>query len=708
MNVTKQLYQWDTGQKLTECTGIYVDYLIGDEVYRVEITDGTCIIPDELLQTSGRYKVWECMADNTLREFAFKVLPRPIPPNYVFTPTEQLTFEGLVQKETNKFNTNAIEKLNAYNANADNRVAEFNAQTEQIQADVSELKSDLDGFLSKNRNKINPNKIRWTNNAIAVEEGVITGTQTRLMAHTSEKIMYFKCTSGFLACAFLYTESGGYIGAYKNHSVSKKELYWQSEEIITSGYIVKIVLRKEDNSNITPSEANDAISLFKLNPEIEEDGYYDLASGIVSPLYYKHGAISTIDGSEYFTEGDKRAVSGFIKCRKGNVIKCTNTEEYDGFYGFLYNLGDKSFTGESTGGYVDEYTVTSDVVYVRVVVRKKDLSSIDLATISNLIKIENGHTHKKYNRVWGNFTDYFTSPNLDVVNGLSETQISFIYDRYNALMTAYPNNITRNLLGYASDVDGNPDTNLPIYEYVFDVNRASKTENVRNGIQTILINSGTHGAEKGSIYGTLKFFEMMFNDENDVLCSIKSNFIFKVIPILNPYGYNNTVRTNARGVDINRNFGYLWDKNTDANKGSSPYSELETQICRDWLSANANALCYIDYHNTGDYTPTISYIATPNTDVQDIYSNVIRKCSEKWIKRYQWADRDGYILGWVTNDKIPCTINEGYFEAGIELSCTLEITWDIGGSKYTKEVLETSTELLANFLCGLIDYCNNN
>ena len=146
MNVTKQLYQWDTGQKLTECTGIYVDYLIGDEVYRVEITDGTCIIPDELLQTSGRYKVWECMADNTLREFAFKVLPRPIPPNYVFTPTEQLTFEGLVQKETNKFNTNAIEKLNAYNANADNRVAEFNAQTEQIQTDVSELKSDLSGL----------------------------------------------------------------------------------------------------------------------------------------------------------------------------------------------------------------------------------------------------------------------------------------------------------------------------------------------------------------------------------------------------------------------------------------------------------------------------------------------------------------------------------------------------------------------------------
>lgn len=163
MNVTKQLYQWDTGQKLTECTGIYVDYLISDEVYRVEIIDGTCIIPDELLQTSGRYKVWECMADNTLREFAFKVLPRPIPPNYVFTPTEQLTFEGLVQKETNKFNTNAIEKLNAYNANADNRVAEFNAQTEQIQADVSELKSDLTSETNARANADNDLSARITN-----------------------------------------------------------------------------------------------------------------------------------------------------------------------------------------------------------------------------------------------------------------------------------------------------------------------------------------------------------------------------------------------------------------------------------------------------------------------------------------------------------------------------------------------------------------
>lgn len=98
MNTEKRLYQWDTGQKLVGCTGLYVDFPIGDEVYRVETADGMCIIPDELLQTSGSHKVYECMTNNTIRSFGFSVKPRPMPPNYVYTPTEKLTFDGLVQK----------------------------------------------------------------------------------------------------------------------------------------------------------------------------------------------------------------------------------------------------------------------------------------------------------------------------------------------------------------------------------------------------------------------------------------------------------------------------------------------------------------------------------------------------------------------------------------------------------------------------------
>ena len=253
MNTTKQLYQWDINQILVDCTGLYVDFPVNGEIYRVETKDGECLIPDEFIQAGGRQKIWECMSDCTRKEFVLEIKARPMPPDYAFTPTEKLTFDGLVKRvddavadmirmadsgefdgytpvkgkdyftadeikqiqdevssgavgdfksvvdaETETFNINAetklnefnvnaesnlteyngnaTEKLNAYNSNAEikvteynqndanktaeynsnaetkmdeyntnanNRVDEFDSHTEQIQIDISELKSDL-------------------------------------------------------------------------------------------------------------------------------------------------------------------------------------------------------------------------------------------------------------------------------------------------------------------------------------------------------------------------------------------------------------------------------------------------------------------------------------------------------------------------------------------------------------------------------------
>ena len=98
MKKNKILYQWDAGQKLTDCKGVFVDFVISGDVYRCDVVNGECIVPDELLQHPGKQTAYECMADNTLQEFVFSVVPRPLPPDYVYTPTEKLTFEGLVQK----------------------------------------------------------------------------------------------------------------------------------------------------------------------------------------------------------------------------------------------------------------------------------------------------------------------------------------------------------------------------------------------------------------------------------------------------------------------------------------------------------------------------------------------------------------------------------------------------------------------------------
>ena len=54
MRTKKPLFQWDINQKFINCTGKYIDFIFDNDSkpYRVEIEDGTCLIPDEFLQTA--------------------------------------------------------------------------------------------------------------------------------------------------------------------------------------------------------------------------------------------------------------------------------------------------------------------------------------------------------------------------------------------------------------------------------------------------------------------------------------------------------------------------------------------------------------------------------------------------------------------------------------------------------------------------------
>ena len=140
MRTTKKLYQWDTDQKLFDCDGKYVDFPIGDEVYRIEVIDKECIIPDELLQVSGTVKVYECTEYGTVKAFAFYINPRPKPPDYVFTPTQRLTFEGLVKK--------VDETIADLQKRADS--GEFNGRDYVI------TESDYDAIAAKTAGKLQP------------------------------------------------------------------------------------------------------------------------------------------------------------------------------------------------------------------------------------------------------------------------------------------------------------------------------------------------------------------------------------------------------------------------------------------------------------------------------------------------------------------------------------------------------------------------
>lgn len=190
--------------------------------------------------------------------------------------------------------------------------------------------------------------------------------------------------------------------------------------------------------------------------------------------------------------------------------------------------------------------------------------------------------------------------------------------------------------------------------------------------------------------------------DNDSLASIKSNVIFKIIPIASPWSYTNNVRENAKGVNLNRNFSYRWDEITDA-KGTHPYSELETSILRDWLAEGADV--FIDFHNTGEAFGT-SYLLTPNDSLREMYGSMMRRLTDVWRNKY--TNFDEYTsYGWTKNNSSPNTSNEGYHVNGIEKSCILEIAWDYNGVKYTSEVIERGVYLLSNFILAMLYHYNN-
>ena len=135
-----------------------------------------------------------------------------------------------------------------------------------------------------------------------------------------------------------------------------------------------------------------------------------------------------------------------------------------------------------------------------------------------------------------------------------------------------------------------------IYEYDFKPN---------NWNRMILLSSGMHPYELPAPFGLAYFMKYVMTSNNVAMKYIRENVRIKVIPIINPWGWNQKPRKygTVNGVNINRNFDPmgLWERyngnTTEWNqKGTSAYSENETKILRNWLSRNKGAEFYIDCH----------------------------------------------------------------------------------------------------------------
>ena len=93
-------------------------------------------------------------------------------------------------------------------------------------------------------------------------------------------------------------------------------------------------------------------------------------------------------------------------------------------------------------------------------------------------------------------------------------------------------------------------------------------------IHTLII-GGFHGDEPA----TIRLVEEFEVDDPGVA----------LLPVLNPDGAVLCSRYNARGVDLNRNFGFNWHIESVEPAGAGPWSEPESRALRDFVVARAPA-----------------------------------------------------------------------------------------------------------------------
>lgn len=154
-----------------------------------------------------------------------------------------------------------------------------------------------------------------------------------------------------------------------------------------------------------------------------------------------------------------------------------------------------------------------------------------------------------------------------------------------------------------------------------------------------------HGWEWENAYGLLRLAEVLC--QNPAVENLPTRGLsYKIIPIQNPYGFDNFTRHNANGVDLNRNFACEWnrfdyaqDRKTpwDYNyKGSAASSEPETTIIQNILG-DLKPICVIDFH-TADYIMVPAHTGDPSL-IESIHDDIKCRLRDRYISQKPMGGR---------------------------------------------------------------------
>ncbi len=192
----------------------------------------------------------------------------------------------------------------------------------------------------------------------------------------------------------------------------------------------------------------------------------------------------------------------------------------------------------------------------------------------------------------------------------------------------------------------------------------------------VRIIGGIHGNECLSAEMVLQIARWLLGDygQDPLVTAIVDGMNLVLVPLLNPDGYSDVPahRSNARGVDLNRNLGFAWVGQSDA-EGRAPFSEPETRALRD-LSQARSFVLGLSYHTSAQYVNG-PWNYTPHHPWDEALVDAIGRA---------YAGRSGYhaVFGWdwynITGDVNDWSLGtRGTFDWTLELRSDHDLQWPV-------------------------------
>lgn len=101
----KALWQWDVNRFIYAFGCQQIHYSQLGEILAVEVEDDMAAVPNEMLQNAADIRIMAYVTVDgnfTACDEHLSVIARPMPPGYIYTPTQIITFESLVEDVRNE------------------------------------------------------------------------------------------------------------------------------------------------------------------------------------------------------------------------------------------------------------------------------------------------------------------------------------------------------------------------------------------------------------------------------------------------------------------------------------------------------------------------------------------------------------------------------------------------------------------------------